>query len=191
MNAHIAHAQEPVCEIAQSADSILRVTIGIDPGLCGAIVVLHDGVPRQFADMPTVDRKTSGRNVDAFALAALIRGIRMPAPGAHVFAILEPPSMRPGESATRGQHSGESYGILKGVLASLGIRWCEVRPQVWKKHYGLLKTEKDVARLYAMNRFPRVAQSMVRKKDNGRADALLIGAWGYETEQHAITPELF
>lgn len=176
----IAPAREP-----------LRVTIGVDPGICGAFAILHDGEPRSFFDMPTVPRPNGGNAVNAPRLAALLRGVVASAPGAHVFAILEPPSTRPGESPTSGQRSGESYGVIKGVLAALGVQWCEVRSQKWKKHFSLIKTEKDVARQYAMQRFPRVSQSLCRKKDNGRADALLIGCWGCETEQHAIAPGLF
>lgn len=147
--------------------------------------MLGDGEPLQFIDMPTKPRKPRGNEVDAFRLATIVRGIVQHAHGAHVLAALEPPSTRPGESPTRGQHSGEGYGVLKGVLATLGIRWIEVRPQTWKRHFGLLKTEKDVARQFAMNRFQRHAVYLSRKKDNGRGDAALIALWAWETEQHA------
>jgi len=170
---------------AAAAPSPLRLTIGVDPGILGALVVLGDGEPLQFIDMPTRPRKTSGNEVDAFRLASIVRGIVQQARGAHVMAVLEPPSTRPGESPTHGQHSGEGYGVLKGVFATLGIRWVEVRPQTWKRYFGLLKTEKDVARQFAMNRFQRHAVYLARKKDNGRGDATLIALWAWETEQHA------
>jgi crossover junction endodeoxyribonuclease RuvC len=170
---------------ASIPSTILRLTIGVDPGICGALVVLPDGEPLQFVDMPTVPRKTKGNEVDAFRLATSVRKILASAPGAHVMAVLEPPSTRPGESPTHGQHSGEGYGVLKGVFATLGIRWVEVRPQTWKRYFGLLKTEKDVARQFAMNRFQRHAVYLSRKKDNGRGDAALIALWAWETEQHA------
>lgn len=171
--------------MASIPESHLRLTIGVDPGILGALAVLGDGEPLQFIDMPTKPRKTSGNEVDAFRLAAIVRGIVQRARGAHVMAVLEPPSTRPGESPTHGQHSGEGYGVLKGVFAALGIRWVEVRPQTWKRYYGLLKTEKDVARQYAMHRFQSHAQHLARKKDNGRGDAALIALWAWETEQHA------
>ena len=163
----------------------LRLTIGVDPGVLGALVVLGDGVPLQFIDMPTKPRPTSGNEVDGFRLAAKLRGVIQAAAGAHVFAAVEAVSVRPGESPTRGKHAGEGVGVVKGVLAALGIRWVVVQPQSWKRHFGLLKTEKDIARQFAMNRFPKHATHLMRKKDNGRGDASLIALWAWETEQHA------
>lgn len=161
----------------------LRITLGVDPGIAGAIAVLADGEPVRFIDMPTYDRfNGSGNEVDAFRLSQVVREILGDHMGAFVSAALEPPSTRPGESPTRGQRSGESYGIVKGVFGAHSIRWCEVRPQTWKKYYALIGTEKDVARQHAIQRFPRMAQCLSRKKDNGRADAALIGRWAWETE---------
>ncbi|MGA0588829.1 hypothetical protein ACO2Q2_17145, partial [Dyella sp. KRB-257] len=74
----------------------LRLTIGVDPGMLGALVVLADGIPDQFIDMPTVPRPTTGNEVDAFRLAALLRGVLQRHPGAHVFAAVEAVSVRPG-----------------------------------------------------------------------------------------------
>jgi len=173
------------CALSSILSGYLRLTIGVDPGILGALVVLGDGEPLQFTDMPTMPRKTRGNEVDARRLVGIVRGILQASSGAHVMAVLEPPSTRPGESPTAGQHSGEGYGVLKGVFAALCVPWVEVRPQLWKRHFGLLGTVKDVARQYAMQRFPRHAQHMSRKKDNGRGDAALIALWAWETEQHA------
>ena len=162
--------------------TVLRITLGVDPGIQGAIAVLADGDPVKFIDMPTVERANGGNAVDAHRLAASVRGVMQQYHGAFFSAALEPPSTRKGESPTLGQRSGEGYGIIKGVLGTLGLHWCEVRPQTWKKYFALIGTEKDVARLYAMQRFPRVAQCLSRKKDNGRADAALIGYWAWENE---------
>lgn len=178
--------QAPVQQAATArAATALRLTIGVDPGMQGALVVLADGVPDQFIDMPTVPRKTSGNEVDAFRLAAMLRGVLQRHPGAHVFAALEGVSMRPDNSRGSDQKTGEGLGVLKGVLATLGVRWVVVQPQSWKRHFKLLKTEKDIARQFAMQRFPRHGIYLARKKDNGRGDAALIALWAFETEQHA------
>jgi len=171
--------------IARASESALRLTIGIDPGIQGSLVVLADGVPLQFIDMPTRPRATSGNEVDGFRLAAIVRGILQQARGAHVMAALEAVAMRPTNSRGSDQRAGEGLGVIKGVLAALGVRWVNVQPQVWKRHFGLLRTEKDIARQYAMNRFPSHAIHLVRKRDNGRGDAALIALWAWETEQHA------
>lgn len=162
-----------------------RLTIGVDPGISGALVVLADGIPDQFIDMPTLPRPTTGNEVDAFRLAAILRSVLQRHPGAHVFAAVEAVSVRPGESPTRGKNAGEGVGTVKGVLAALGVHWVVVQPQSWKRHFSLLKTEKDIARQFAMQRFPAHGIHLARKKDNGRGDAALIALWAFETEQHA------
>jgi len=47
--------------------------IGIDPGISGAIVVLEDNYPVEWALMPTMKIGSQNR-VNAVALAALLRG---------------------------------------------------------------------------------------------------------------------
>lgn len=169
----------------RAEQAVLRLTLGIDPGTSGAIVVLADGEPVKMLDMPANDRLDIGREVNPVALAAQLRGIVMQYPGAHVMAALELVGSRPMEGSRSVFRFGEGYGVVKGVLGALGIGWVDVRPQAWKKHHGLIGTAKDAARIYAMQRFPRVALSLKRKRDGGRADALLIALWAWETEQHA------
>jgi crossover junction endodeoxyribonuclease RuvC len=169
-----------------------RVTLGVDPGMHGAIAVLADGEPQQFIDMPTVSRDVgTGNAVDAFALAALLRGVLQQHPGAHFHAALEyvngrPPRGPDGTERTMGATSGarmaEGYGTVKGVLATLGIRWVLVFPQRWKAYHSLLKQEKDAARMLAIELAQRMAMQLARKKDCGRADALLIALWAHQTE---------
>lgn len=170
---------------SRAEQAVLRLTLGIDPGTSGAIVVLADGEPVKLLDMPANDRLDIGREVNPVSLAAQLRGLSMQYPGAHVMAALELVGSRPMEGSRSVFRFGEGYGVVKGVLGALGIGWVDVRPQAWKKHHGLIGTAKDAARIYAMQRFPRVALSLKRKRDGGRADALLIARWAWETEQHA------
>ena len=55
--------------------------------------------------------------------------------------------------------------------------WLRAEPASWKRRFGLTGQDKDAARLLAIQRFPAAALQLQRKKDNGRADALLIGLW--------------
>jgi len=59
----------------------------------------------------------------------------------------------------------------------LGIPLDLVAPATWKRHFHLLGTAKDAARVLALARFPSAGRSLSRKKDSGRADALLIALW--------------
>lgn len=169
----------------------LRITIGVDPGVTGAIVVLADGEPVQFLDMPCNDRPGGyGQDVNPFRLTAMLREVRQRHPGADVFAVLEHVAMRPGNSRGSDQRSGENIGVVKGVLGALDIHWSQVQPQRWKKWFSLIGTDKDIARQYAINRFPKLAMALSRKKDIGRADALLIALWGWDNEAYADQPLL-
>jgi hypothetical protein len=163
----------------------LRLTIGVDPGQSGAIAMLADGASDGFIDMPTCSRKAGGQEVDAASLAASLRGVLQKHRGAYVVAVLEAVSAMPKQGVSSGFRFGESFGIVKGVLATLGIGYILVPPQMWKKHLRLTGCDKDAARTLVIQRFPACAESMKRKKDVGRADALLLAHWGELTEQVA------
>lgn len=159
----------------------LRVTFGIDPGLSGAVVTLIDGEPGPMLDMPV---RTVGKwsEVDAQQLALFLREIRAAHTGAYVSACIEKVGARPGDGGTSAFRFGEGAGRVQGVLEALGIPYGRAIPAVWKRHMGLLGTEKDDARLLAIRRFPSAALQLQRKKDSGRADALLIALWHENTQ---------
>lgn len=162
----------------------LRVTFGIDPGLSGAVATLLDGVPGPFLDMPVL-QVGDWREVDARSLAAWIREVRQQHPGAHFAACVEKVSARPGDGGTSAFRFGEGYGQIKAVLSVLGLPgYSRAIPAVWKRHMGLIGTDKDAARLLAIRRFPSAAHMLQRKKDSGRADALLLALWHENTQLH-------
>ena len=169
-----------------------RITFGIDPGLGGAIAILADGVSVAVHDMPVmqVGEKTE---VDAAKMAAIIRGERAAHRGAYFSGCIErvramPP--RKGEGgiqrsagAQSSMNFGDSYGQAKAVLAVLGIPYTRAEPQSWKRHFGLIGQDKDASRQLALVRFPTMADQLKRKKDDGRAEALLLALW-HDSTQH-------
>jgi len=159
----------------------MRLTFGVDPGLTGAIASLIDGEPGPILDMPTVDVDGWGE-VDARAVVLFIREQRAAHPGAYVSACIEKVGARPADGGTSAFRFGQTAGKLQATLEVLGIPTTRVIPSQWKRHFGLLKTEKDAARILAITRFPSAKQSMSRKKDNGRADALLMALWHENTQ---------
>jgi len=158
-----------------------RLTIGIDPGLSGAIAFLADGEFAHVADMPTAGRGKAGRQVvNCAALAAMLREHLAAYPGASVIAAVEQVGAMPKQGLSSTFRFGESCGAVAGVLAALRIPVIRPAPQVWKRSFGLIGAEKDAARGVAIDRFPDAP--MARKRDHGRADALLIALWAYRTE---------
>ena len=142
-----------------------RAFIGIDPGKTGAAALIHrDGCV--VADWPgcpagAADLLTSWRFDYEIDLVALERVHAMPKQGvASTFSF------------------GQNFGQWQGVLAALAFPYLQPLPQEWQK--GLV-TKSDgadsKARSLAVARrlFPDVDLS--RKKDHGRADALLLAWW--------------
>jgi crossover junction endodeoxyribonuclease RuvC len=58
-----------------------------------------------------------------------------------------------------------------------------VTPQKWKKAYPGLDSDKDKSRMMATRIWPEISTRFKRKKDDGRAEALLIAKWGKDNER--------
>lgn len=160
--------------------------VGIDPGVSGAIAMLIDGTLSGVVDMPTVARtvgKSAKQEVNGAALAKLLRAFEPE------FAYLERVNAMPavvsgagGKVAKRGMGAasafnfGESFGRIRGVLEALEIPYELVTPQKWKKAAGLVGAQKDASRARAQMLYPTA--KLERKKDVGRAEALLIARFG-------------
>ena len=165
----------------------LRLTIGIDPGVNGAIAWLQDGVPAGVMDMP---RRACGR-VHAERLAHQLRDILTANTGADVLVVHELVGGFRGQGGASQFAFGQADGIVRGVIAALGLTWIEVRPQAWKKHFGLAKKRggepvgKDASRALVVQMFPDKAMPYLRAKDDGRAEAVLLALWAIQTEAWA------
>lgn len=150
--------------------------IGIDPGLSGAVSVLNGLDLIEVFDMPTVlvkTGKTEKRQLSEAMLAATLRDMNI----SHAY--LELVHAMPGQGVTSMFTFGMGYGAIKGVLAALGIPMTTVPPTKWQKDLGLAKG-KEANRARAAQLFPAHAARFSRAKDDGRADAALIGYWGVQ-----------
>jgi crossover junction endodeoxyribonuclease RuvC len=149
--------------------------IGIDPGVTGAIAFLEDdGSFVEVFDMPT---KVVGKKnfVNPQELTESLDGSDW---YSRATVFLEKVHSMPGQGVASMFNFGMGYGIIQGVLAGLGMECTLVTPQGWKKRAGLIGQDKDKARLLAIGLFPEAADQLQRKKDIGRADALLIAEFG-------------
>lgn len=147
--------------------------IGIDPGLTGAIAILeanHDLLA--VHDMPTTATRKGGKQLNIPEVASILRGAHRQ--GALVK--LEAVHAMPKQGVSSTFTFGMGYGALQGVIQTLGISMTLVTPQAWKKAAGLIGAEKDYARTLALQKYPDA--SLARKKDIGRADAILIARYG-------------
>lgn len=162
-----------------------QVLVGIDPGLSGAISILR---PLEHApgrtwveahDMPVLVSPSGKNRVNPSALAEILR----PLDPERTVVFLELVNAMPrggqtgqGMGAASAFNFGKSAGVLEGVVATLGFRWYEITPQVWKREAGLLKQPKDLARSVAQRLWPNL--SLRKKKDCAVAEAALIAHFG-------------
>jgi crossover junction endodeoxyribonuclease RuvC len=152
----------------------------IDPGLSGAIGFLHeDGSFADVYDMPIV-QDAGKKRVDAHEVAAILKR------HSPRLVMLEKVSSRPGEGVAGAFSFGSSYGILVGVLAALGLPYDLVTPQAWKKRMGIAAgSDKQVSIALAKRLIPTATDKLTRKKDDGRAEALLLAKYAMQQERAA------
>ena len=146
--------------------------IGIDPGsVSAAYAVLNDeGAIVDVDDVPVVDRM-----VDGSAFSRIVGRLRPRE------AIIELVSAMPRQGVTSSFRFGMGCGILRGVLLSAGVPLYQVPPSKWKRYFAL-DNDAEKSRAMAIRIWPQ-CEKLARKKDHGRAEALLLARYHQETRR--------
>jgi len=150
--------------------------LGIDVGISGGIALLDGGRLVEVHDMPTVSKVVNGkkkRRIDARALCEIVANQDINS------AFVEIVNAMPNQGVSSMFAFGQASGIAEGVCASVTPNVTGVRPQTWKKYFKL-GSDKTSSRELAIEKWPDHADRFKRIKDDGRAEAALIGLWGYE-----------
>lgn len=156
--------------------------LGVDPGLGGGFGLYCVGqVGASFVqDMPLVHGKLAP-NLVAELVNATAQNCR-----GRLVAAVENVHSRPRQAGAF--NFGLSTGIVHGVLAANGIPMTLISPSLWKVKMGLQRSPdelasatKDRARDIAAKLFPHLADQFKRKKDDGRAEALLLAVYYHHT----------
>jgi crossover junction endodeoxyribonuclease RuvC len=152
--------------------------IAIDPGLTGALGFLRDGVFVGVEDMPTVLKGVGSvkSEVSPQGMKTLIRERLQPDEA--VVAVIEKVGAMPGQGVSSVFSLGDSYGAARAVLATAGFELVQVHPVTWKKYFKLT-SDKELSRALATRLFPTAPLHL--KKHDGRAEALLLARWLWET----------
>ena len=151
-----------------------KFIIGIDPGLTGGIAVLDSETKElvRLADMPVIPegnkKKVSGHGLMKIMGDYSRQQVDM--------VYLERVGARPGQGVVSMFNFGRSYGAVEAAIAVMGLPVTYVAPQSWKRAAGLLRADKDASRGRVLDLYPNA--EVHRKKDNGRADAVLIARYG-------------
>ena len=101
-------------------------------------------------------------------------------------AFIERAQFMPGQGGSSAFNYGTGFGIYLGVLAALEIPYSMVAASVWKKFFHLAGPDKEASRATAIRLVPSLAPDLARKKDHGRAEAILICLYGMAKMSHPV-----
>ena len=159
------------------------VTIGIDPGLSGAIGLLRDGKYFDVVDIPTTLRGSGSvkYEIDAAGMRRLLLTAKSMTNDADHEVLLERVNAMPGQGVSSVFSLGDSFGVCRAVVSSLNVPLHLVPPAKWKKYFEL-DSDKEKSRALATKLFPEAPLHL--KKHADRAEALLMARYLWET-RHA------
>lgn len=181
----------------------MKTYVGIDPGKAGAVAIIFnlDNMP-VFYDAEKLDLAELGKIlverhvVTMPGVFVLIEKVQV-MPGSRQRRILAakfspaanfmmPVSQQTGEPIAEkevGQgrvgilNYGIGYGKYLGMLTALSIPFAEIHPMTWKSEFNLIRKGKEDSILTAKHLYPSIAHLLSRKKDHGRAEALLLAEY--------------
>ena len=157
------------------------IIIGIDPGISGAISIVENKKILEVYDTPTmIDGKKNKRQINSAQVTNIIK--ERLNKEKEVVVVVEQVNAMPGQGVTSMFNFGQSFGVIKGICAALGLPIHFVRPMKWKKHFNLIKTNKDASRTKVIEIYPEISSKLHRKKDSNRADAILIALYFNDTQ---------
>ncbi len=157
------------------------IIIGIDPGINGAISIIENKKIIEVYDTPTmIDGKKNKRQINSAQVTNIIKE-RLNT-DKEVIVVVEHVNAMPGQGVTSMFNFGQSFGVIKGICAALSLPIYFVRPAKWKKHFNLIKTNKDASRTKVIEAYPQISNKLHRKKDSNRADAILIALYFQDTQ---------
>ena len=155
--------------------------IGIDPGLSGAIAVMHDKKVINMYDMPVMaEGKKNKRQLNSSQLVNIIKeNINK---NEETIVVVEQVNAMPGQGVTSMFNFGQTFGAIKGVCAALKLPIFFVRPSKWKKHFELINSSKDASRTKVIEMYPTLSGQLAKKRDVNKSDAILIAKFYFETK---------
>ena len=157
------------------------IIIGVDPGINGAISIVENKKILEVYDTPTmIDGKKNKRQINSAQVSNIFKErLKL---NKEVIVVVEQVNAMPGQGVTSMFNFGQSFGVIKGICAALKLPIHFVRPAKWKKHFNLIKTNKDASRTKVIESHPEISSKLHRKKDSNRADAILIALYFDSTQ---------
>ena len=161
------------------------IIVGIDPGISGALCFFSNGNVINVIDMPTMaEGKKNKKQVNGRQIFNEILNIKNTFAGHKINVVVEQVSAMPGQGVTSMFNFGQSFGVIKGICSAMELPIFYVRPAKWKKYFNLINAEKDASRTKVIEMFPKISQKLSKKKDNNKADAILIAKYFENTREN-------
>ena len=143
------------------------IIAGIDPGWkTGGVALVGDNGWAEVHDLPTF---TDG-GVNSLALAEILESVECD------HCVVEAQSARPGQGVSSMFKLGMGFGQVLATVAMTRIPLTTVTAAKWKRSLNVPK-DKDGARRLAIQWYPSLAEQLKRKKDEHRAEALLLATY--------------
>jgi Holliday junction resolvasome RuvABC endonuclease subunit len=147
--------------------------LGVDPGAVSGAYALITSMQNAVV-LPTVDDiPVVDRQVNAAEWSRIVARLKPDV------AVVEQVGAMPKQGVSSMFKFGMGCGLIRGVLAGAGVPIISVTPAKWKKHFSL-NSDAEKSRALAIRRFPTAP--LGRKKDHGRAEALLLALWKIESD---------
>lgn len=155
------------------------IYLGIDNGISGGLAFFNPStLELNIYPMPVVAVKSAKGNKNEYNIPEIISIIKKyPQIG---LAVLEKAQAYPGQGSVSNFTVGRCFGLMEGILASLGIPYVVVHPKTWQKKAfeGLAHQDtKQASILVAQRLFPQtsfVATERSKKPHDGLTDAALM-----------------
>jgi hypothetical protein len=169
------------------------VTIGIDPGVTGALALLDMSGPAprllDVRDMPvSMTTKSNGRvqrRVDPAALILALRDMLKGRKRGAVSAFVEHVHASPGMGVVSAFTFGHTAGTIEAALAACGVTMHLCSPSKWKPALGVPADKAaSMAKATALLG-DEAAQHWPRKMDHNRAEAACIALYGARASSFA------
>jgi crossover junction endodeoxyribonuclease RuvC len=150
--------------------------IGIDPGISGGLAVIEiaNGVAPVLvgcSDIPVIGTGAKER-VDVAAIRNFIDRHKP------IRALIERTQAMPRQGVSSSFKFGRATGAIEAAVTLCSIPVEIVEPAVWKRFWRLPGKEKESSRQKALQLFPAAHTALARKRDHGRAEAMLIALYG-------------
>lgn len=156
--------------------------VGIDNGLNGGIVVLDsDQKIMEKITMPVIKEK--GKTMyDVSGIVRFFQSLIMKDFDRKIFVCLEKAYTRPVQGIRSAFNTGYGYGVIQGVLETLGISYETVTPQTWMKEFGIDSKNEKGSVLFCQRKYPNekwTATERSTKSHDGLTDAMVIALYCY------------